>query len=232
MQNCIGNEYVRHQDKSLTLTLSAFNIWRSVIFWWFFIGDVCAVTVTAPVPPKHRKVQTTLNLLRKQQDRHIIRTDGNVDTGAETNVMQLYICKMFSKDNDINTWNEAHLRWQQIMAPTIRSIQEIKTHFPDLLDGLGSFPGEDYYINIDAPSKTTLLKSVLVHQEKAVKEEIDKMLARGVIVPIHKSTSWINSFKVSQSSKTDGTIKSRVCLDPRHLKYAIIRESYYYQYQS
>ena len=55
------------------------------------------------------------------------------------------------------------------------------------------------------------------------------MLASGVVVPVHKAMSWITSFVQSQSTKVDGTIKHRICLDPRNLNKAIIREPCYYR---
>ena len=76
-----------------------------------------------------------------------------------------------------------------------------ETHFPDLMDGLGKFPWEDYHINIDkdVQSKRTDPRSVPVHKEKAVKEEIDKMLAGGVIVSVYKAISWFCSLTINQS---------------------------------
>ena len=72
---------------------------------------------------------------------------------------------------------------------TIRSKQEIRTHFPDILDDLGKFPWKDIHISIDkdVPPLRTAPRSVPVHQEKVVKEEIDRILASGVIVPIYKT---------------------------------------------
>ena len=44
----------------------------------------------------------------------------------------------------------------------------------------------------------------------------------------YKSTPGITSIVVSQSTKTDGAINTRVCLDPRNQNKAT-RQPYYYQ---
>ena len=72
----------------------------------FFLGDI--YTVTTPVPPKHRHAQTSLNVLKIQHDRHIIKTAGKIDTGVGTNVMPLHIYKMISKDYDIKHLECSH----------------------------------------------------------------------------------------------------------------------------
>ena len=62
--------------------------------------------------------------------------------------------------------------------------KKIKTHVPDLLDDPGEFPGVDHHIDIDndVPPKREAPGSGSV----GVKENIDKMLASGVFVPVHK----------------------------------------------
>ena len=63
-----------------------------------------------------------------------------------------------------------------IKTTHIRSKQEIKTHFPDLLNSLGKFPEEDYHINIDkdVPPKKTVPGSVPVHQEESSQRRLTK----------------------------------------------------------
>ena len=72
-------------------------------------------------------------------------------------------------------------------TPTIRSKQEIRTQFPDLLDTLSKFPWEDYHINIDKdvpPERTASSQGSAPGEGR--KEEIDKMLASGLIVLVEK----------------------------------------------
>ena len=54
------------------------------------------------------------------------------------------------------------------------------------------------------------------------------MIANVVIVPVDRATPWINSLVVSQSTKADGTIYTRACLDSKNLNNIIIREPCYY----
>ena len=58
------------------------------------------------------------------------------------------------------------------------------------------------------------------------KEEIEKMLIEmeqlGIITPITRPTEWVSS--ITYPTKQDGLL--RICLDPRNLNKAIIREHY------
>ena len=51
------------------------------------------------------------------------------------------------------------------------------------------------------------------------------MLQAGIIAEVHEATPWINSFVIVESVK-DGKRKLRICLDPKPLNKAIMREPY------
>ena len=61
------------------------------------------------------------------------------------------------------------------------------------------------------------------------KQEINKMLQTGVLVPVHKATPWINSFMSVESRNKLGNLKLHICLDPTNLINAIIREPYHFR---
>ena len=55
------------------------------------------------------------------------------------------------------------------------------------------------------------------------------MLQAGVLVPVHETTPWINSFVSVESRDKLGNLKLCICLDPTHLNKAIIREPYHFR---
>ena len=112
----------------------------------------------------------------------------------------------------------------------ITSKEMLKEQFPDVFKGIGRFPGEPYQIKLDPkiPPKQVPHRPIPVHRQPAVKAEIDKMLGTGVLkrVEPHEFTPWINSYVAVESVDKDGKLKLRVCLDPRNLNEAVIREPY------
>ena len=98
---------------------------------------------------------------------------------------------------------------------------KIQEQYPELFKGIGWFPGEPYHIHVN-PSitpKQTPCRPIAVH-EKFLKQtfwqEIEKMLATGVIKPVHETTPWINSFILVESTdKSTGNPKlSNLFRDP------------------
>lgn len=56
----------------------------------------------------------------------------------------------------------------------------------------------------------------------SLKETLDDMVQQGIITPVTKPTPWISSIVVVP--KKNGTL--RICLDPKDLNKAILREHY------
>ena len=109
----------------------------------------------------------------------------------------------------------------------LTSLPEIKRQYKDIFEGIGTFPGEPYHINIDpnVPPKRLPCRPVPVHQQDEFKKQLNEMLAAGIIKEVHEATPWINSFVIVETVK-DGKKKLRICLDPKPLNKAIIREPY------
>ncbi len=110
--------------------------------------------------------------------------------------------------------------------PLVTQKEDIKKHFPDCLNGLGTFPGDPYHINVDpkVPPVRVPCRKVDIHLEKQFKEQLSGMLDSGVIVPQNDPTPWINSFVIVEAKD-----KIRICLDPTNLNKAVIREPYHYR---
>ena len=72
----------------------------------------------------------------------------------------------------------------------VTSKDDIIRYFPEILEGLGKFPGEPYHINVDPsiPPICLSARPVPVHQQAAFKQQLDDMIQAGVIVPVTEAT--------------------------------------------
>ena len=119
---------------------------------------------------------------------------------------------------------------QELPTPqTITCKEDIQKYFPDVINGLGTFPGKPYHINIDPniPPKRLPARPVPIHQQAEFKGQLQEMLGAGVIVPVTEPTPWINSFVIVETMDKLGNIKMCICLDPTPLNKAVIREPYH-----
>ena len=88
----------------------------------------------------------------------------------------------------------------------VTSKDDIIKYFPEILEGLGKFPGEPYHINVDpnVPPKCFPDRPVPVHQQAAIQQQLDDMIQAGVIVPVTEATPWINSNVIIKSEGKKG----------------------------
>ena len=101
--------------------------------------------------------------------------------------------------------------------------QDIFTLFEDVFTGLGSIAGK-HTIRTD-PSVTPVVhpaRRVPFSTREKLKSELNRMVGNNIISPVDIPTPWVNSLVCTH--KKDGTI--RVCLDPKDLNRAILREHY------
>ena len=119
-----------------------------------------------------------------------------------------------------------HTRGESVKQP-LTSLDEIKVQYKDIFEGIGTFPGKPYHINIDpsVPPKCLPCWPEPVHQQDEFKKQLDEMLQAGIIAEVHEATPWINSFMIVESVK-DGKRKLQICLDPKPINKAIMREPY------
>ena len=106
---------------------------------------------------------------------------------------------------------------------------DIKEHYADVFEGVGCFPGPPYHIQLNpkVPPKQTPVRPVPVHLKEAFKQELDKMLQAGYLKPVHEATPWINSYVIVEGKDKLGRLKPRICLDPKNLNIAVIREPWF-----
>ena len=106
---------------------------------------------------------------------------------------------------------------------TISTVQDLKKRYPNQLDVIGNFDGE-YNIVTDEtvpPVQHPMRKTPIEYQEK-IEQELDRMVTQGIITPVKEPTEWVNS--MTYPMKPNGDL--RICLDPKNLNKAIIREHY------
>ena len=106
---------------------------------------------------------------------------------------------------------------------------DIKEHYADVFEGVGCFPGPPYHIQVDPkiPPRQTPVRPVPVHLKEPFKQELDKMLQAGHLKPVHEATPWINSYVIVEGQDKLGRLKPRICLDPKNLNVAVIREPWF-----
>ena len=83
--------------------------------------------------------------------------------------------KLIASQADINQvsnkTNEQELSQELETPKSITCKEDIRKYFPDVIDGLGTFPGKPYHINIDAniPPKRLPARGVPIHQQAEFK---------------------------------------------------------------
>ena len=106
---------------------------------------------------------------------------------------------------------------------TITDVTQLMEHYPEQFDIIGNFQGE-YHMVTDPnvpPVQHAMRKTPIEYQEK-IGQELDRMVEQGIITPVTEPTEWVNS--ITYPVKPNGDL--RICLDPKDLNKAIIREHY------
>ncbi|MCG8047630.1 MAG: RNase H-like domain-containing protein [Candidatus Thiodiazotropha endolucinida] len=101
--------------------------------------------------------------------------------------------------------------------------QDIENSYKDLFEGLGCMP-DTYSIKVDPSVKPVIHppRKIPISMKEKVKSELKRMEAEGVIKKQTQPTDWVNSMVVVP--KSNG--KVRICIDPRDLNKAVLREHY------
>ncbi len=98
--------------------------------------------------------------------------------------------------------------------------------YKDVFTGIGCFPGDPFHIETD-PNVLPIQhppRQVPVHVQPAYESELKHLVEKGILCEVHDEyTPWVNSTVVV--NKPNGKI--RICLDPRDLNQAILRNPYY-----
>ena len=101
--------------------------------------------------------------------------------------------------------------------------QDIESSYKDLFEGLGCMP-DTYTIKVDPSVKPVIHppRKVPISMKEKVKTELLRRESEGVIKKQTEPTDWVNSMVVVP--KPNG--KVRICIDPRDLNKAVLREHY------
>lgn len=90
-------------------------------------------------------------------------------------------------------------------------------------ESLGEIDGEIHLcVDPDIKPRQEQPRRVPVAIQDEVKTELDRMVQQGIISHVEKPTEWCSQMSVAR--KRSGAL--RICLDPRHLNTALIRERY------
>ena len=100
----------------------------------------------------------------------------------------------------------------------------ILNEYPDLLQGIGVFPGEHSF-TLDPTVKPVVhpQRRIPIALSDKVNRKLDEMEAQEVIQKETGPTEWVNSMVVVEKP---GGQDIRICLDPKNLNQAIQREHY------
>lgn len=111
----------------------------------------------------------------------------------------------------------------------VKRVDEVKAEaildeFADCFQGIGCFD-EEHTIRIDPKVRPVINRArrIPLSMTTRVKAELDKMEANHIIERVDQPTEWVNSLVIVE--KQDGNI--RICLDPRELNKAILREHHH-----
>ena len=105
----------------------------------------------------------------------------------------------------------------------VKDIIAIKKAFPESFDHVGNLPGI-YTMHLDPsiPPVQHARRKVLIECKEQIEKALQKMEDLQIITPVTEPTEWVSS--ITYPRKPDGTIC--ICLDPKDLNRAIIREHY------
>ena len=106
------------------------------------------------------------------------------------------------------------------------SKESLSSQYPECVKEIGALPGtykiptcEDTIPCKDAP------RSVPESQRETLRKELQRMQDIGIIEKVNRPTDWVSSIVIV--GKPNGDV--RICLDPKRLNDAIIREHHYTQ---
>ena len=122
-------------------------------------------------------------------------------------------------------------RQKYAVLKLVTSKEQILCEYPDVFERIGRFPVPQYQIQLNqsVTAKQTPCHQIPVHLKEAFTQEVDKMLQAGVLKPVHKTISWINSSVLIESKDKLGNLKLHICLDATNLNKATIREPYHFR---
>ena len=105
-----------------------------------------------------------------------------------------------------------------------QSQNDMLKEYSDVFEGLGTFLGvHKIHLQPDAVPVIHSPRRIPVSLRDKPEKELKRMEDLGVIVTVSEPTDWVNSIATPEKQRTGAL---RVCLDPRDLNHAIMREHY------
>ena len=105
---------------------------------------------------------------------------------------------------------------------SVITTEKVFEQYKDLFEGLGRLPGEHKIkLKTDAVPVIYPPRKVPVALQKQVRIELERMENLKVIQPVTEATEWVSSMVTVVKPG-----KVRICLDPKNLNVAIMREHY------
>ncbi|XP_039870493.1 uncharacterized protein LOC120723214 [Simochromis diagramma] len=112
---------------------------------------------------------------------------------------------------------------KRVMALNKSDEMDIFKEFADVFEGIGCLEGEHtIQINDSVVPKVHPPRKIPVTLREKLKVELDTMEKMEVITKIEEPTQWVNPIVIVEKA----TGRLRVCLDPRDLNTAVMREHY------
>lgn len=114
-------------------------------------------------------------------------------------------------------------RVETVVIKHFTSKEELIAQHPTVFEGLGQFPGE-HHIHVD-PNVVPVIhgcRKIPLAVMGKLKDTLDLLLQADVIAPVTQPTPWVNSLVITE--KKNGSL--RVCLDPRDLNKAVLRQHF------
>lgn len=114
-------------------------------------------------------------------------------------------------------------RVETVVIKHYTSKEELIAQHPTVFEGLGQFPGE-HHIHVDPEAIPVIhgCRKIPLAVLGKLKDTLDQLLQADVIAPVTQPTPWVNSLVITE--KKNGSL--RVCLDPRDLNKAILRQHF------
>ena len=108
-------------------------------------------------------------------------------------------------------------------ASSLSMNDPIMQEYRDVFEGLGCLAG-DYRIQVKPDARPVVQppRKAPVSLRDAIQEELARMTTDGAITPVTEPTAWVSSMVTVK--KKNG--KVRICIDPKDLNEAIMREHY------
>ena len=127
------------------------------------------------------------------------------------------------QDHSMQDSSQKQLFQDHFTTADAHDIVAIKKAFPKSFDHVGNMPGT-YTIHLDpsVPPAQHARRKVPIEYKEQIEKALQQMEDLKIITPVTIPTEWVSS--ITYHRKPDETLC--ICLDPRDLNKAIIREDY------